>query len=597
MSRHIRNGVMAWPALLALAALGLSDTPPGAARGRPITNEIVREVDEYLTRLSGFGFSGVVLIARPEGVLLKKGYGLANDEQGFAQTPATVADIGSLAKHFTAAAVLVLEQQGKLKTSDSLSAHLPGVPDDKKAITLAQLLSHSSGLGRDFPLKDPSGPYYEEVDRDEAIRRILKMPLAGEPGKAYAYSNVGYILLAAIVERVANQPFREFLSGQLFKPAGMASTGFWGSGLPPVPNNLLARSYDDNVENGNLRKLSATTWMDLGGGEIVSTAEDLHRWWMALQGTQVLSDGAKKKMFAPNLGDYGFGCWIQKTRRGTTLIQHGGDYLGFGAQFAWFRDEGILVVTLANRSNQHFGSRHVANRIVPQILFGERPYRMFAKDEFDMPPASKSADAELAARAAGTYQLATGGRLVIESDRGRLQIGGLGQDAIDELTGATDAERRQRAMLNDAAKAVVEGASRGDTKPLAQWLRPGGPVESYAGTFRETFGDAARKNGPLQSIEVVGTAPGAYPVGVVRTMMRLNGKTGFDGLQVNWLNDRIVGLLDAPRVAALTPLRADERGGLVAWSIIWFRGVQMSLDGKDLVLRHNDRQQVARRLP
>src|SRR5262249_11979087 len=152
-------------------------------------------------------------------------------------------------------------------------------------------------------------------------------------------------------------------------------------------------------------------------------------------------------------------------------------------------------------------------------------------DEFEMPPPSNPPDAALAARAVGTYQLEGGGRLVIRSERGKLQIGALGQDATDELTCANEAERRQRAVLGHRAKAVVDGISQGDTKPLAQWLRPGGPLQAYVSSLGEELADAAKKNGALQSVEEIGTVPGAYPVGILRSILRLNGQTGSEQFQ------------------------------------------------------------------
>jgi CubicO group peptidase (beta-lactamase class C family) len=573
-----------------------------ARSGTVVDGQLGQRIDEFLSRLSGFGYSGVMLVMKDGKVVLRKGYGLANEEANIPNSPETVFDIGSLAKQFTATAILKLEMQGKLKVTDPISRYLPGVPKDKSEITIEQLLSHTSGMDGDFPLANPYGEYYEDVNRTDAIRRILEMPLVGEPGKSFAYSNVGYVLLAGIVETVGATPFREFLRTNIFAPAGMNSTGFWGSGLPPVKDSLIARCYEESKETGDPRKWSSSTWVDLGGGEIVSTVGDLYKWHVALNSNLILSPAAKQKMFTPRLNDYGYGWFIQKTPRGTTLIQHGGAYFGFGSQVSWFQDENVLMIDLSNRSNQLFGTRHVADRLVPQFIFGASEYHMYAGDEFQLPPSSTSIKPDLARRVAGTYQLSTGGKLVIEFEKGKLQIGGLGQDAVDALADSSEAELERRARLGERAKIVMEATARGEPSVLpVEWLRPGGPLEEYNKAFRSGLQEIIKEKGALRSIEIDGTVPGAYPVGVLNTVVRFKCEKGDETFQFNWVNDRLIGTSGAPALLARTPLRGGQKTSLVGWSIIWFKGFDVSFKSaggkvESVSIKHKGRTITARRI-
>ncbi len=133
----------------------------------------------------------------------------------------SVYDLGSITKQFTAAAILTLEMQGKLAVTDLASKYLDGVPADKSAITLHHLLTHSSGLESDFSPSD-----YDPVGREEYVGRALQSTLLFAPGGGYEYSNAGYSLLAAIVEKVSGQPYEIYLTERVLKPAGMRETGY-----------------------------------------------------------------------------------------------------------------------------------------------------------------------------------------------------------------------------------------------------------------------------------------------------------------------------------------------------------------------------------
>lgn len=195
-----------------------------------VRGEMGKALDEYLRRLEGFGFSGALLVAKDGEIYLSKGYGWADRERRIPVTTETVFEGASLNKQFTAAAIMKLEEQGKLRVEDSISKYFDNVPEDKKTVTLHHLLTHSAGFPNEFGRsgvdygKNPEQYYYQ--DRDTFVREILKAPLEYAPGTKAGYSNPSYSLAAAIVEKVSGQSYESFVREQLLVPAGLANTGF-----------------------------------------------------------------------------------------------------------------------------------------------------------------------------------------------------------------------------------------------------------------------------------------------------------------------------------------------------------------------------------
>lgn len=314
-------------------------------------------LDILLSTLEDRGFSGTVLVAKRGEVVLHKGYGLANRDLKRRAALDTVYDIGSITKQFTAAAILKLETLGKLKTDDLLSRHLAGVPADKAGITLHHLLTHTAAF---------DGAYGEDDDylpSDLAVRLFLRMPLLRAPGVSYSYSNPGYSLLAAVVEKASGQPYEAFLRDQLFRPAGMEQTGYI---LPRWNLDLVSHNYDAKDEgHGNTFNRNwgpdGPYWNLFGNGGILSTTGDFLKWEQALLGEKVLPAAIARRLWTPHVRDgddrhYGYGWAISKTARGTTRVGHGGgSSWGVSCQYQRFPEDGILVVAFSNTAGGNRG--------------------------------------------------------------------------------------------------------------------------------------------------------------------------------------------------------------------------------------------------
>ncbi|HRH37871.1 MAG TPA: serine hydrolase domain-containing protein [Flavobacteriales bacterium] len=333
----------------ALLLLACAQAPP--PEEAVTTDPLHDRIDSFLLRSQEAGFNGSVVVMRDGKALLDKGYGLRDREKSLPNTPATVHAIGSITKQFTAAAIMKLEEQGKLSTSDLMSKYVPNVPADKKAITLHHLLTHSAG----FP--DAIGDDYEAIDRTAFLQRAMAAPLVFAPGSDYRYTNVGYSILGAIVELVSGMGYEQFLSEQLLKPAGMMNTGYK---LPDWGNSEMAIGYaKDGTRWGTMLDHpwanDGPYWNLRCNGGILSTTHDMSTWVDALRTNKVLSAASTTKLFTPYVEEgpgsgshYGYGWALFKTPRSTRLITHNG---GNGIQFAdvlWYADEGITIVLLSN---------------------------------------------------------------------------------------------------------------------------------------------------------------------------------------------------------------------------------------------------------
>lgn len=568
------------------------------------TDPLAKQIDSYLTDLSPFGFSGAVILIKDGKVILRNGYGEADEVNHYPNTTKTVFDIGSLAKQFTAVSILILERRKQLTLTDPIDKYLDSVPSDKKSITIEQLMTHTSGLDSDFPYgQEFQEKAYEPVTREEALRRIYATELIDTPGDKYAYSNQGYILLAAIVEEVSGRPFDDFLIDELFKPAGMLNTGFRGEKLPPVDRSLIAKGYTEDGEQIDLTTLSPDAWSDKGGGQVVSTAEDIERWWYAIRDRKFLTKAQTERMFTPHKGTYGH-AWNILKRDGKTVIEHGGDYVGFGSQLAWYKDDRVVMIIVSNRTNNILGTRHVAGRISGQMIMGRPAYRMFQDGDFEFPPASAPLSAELKGQLSGTYRLTSGGLLVIRERHGHLEIGAIGQDAINAISYASDSILDNRSLLNRASLEVINGLIDHDSTALAKWLQPHKSVELWFTDLTTGWLDDFRKQHRFISAELIGTMYGGFPVGVQHTLMQLRGENAQDNFFFGWKENKIMVLMNGPDLAATTWLNRgkDTDTTLVGWNILTFKGFELAFDRASseittLRITNHGREMTATRLP
>ncbi|MDH3683585.1 MAG: beta-lactamase family protein [Acidimicrobiia bacterium] len=351
-----RRPVLALWLALAVVASGCSSGDGGPAG-----------LDDALAELRDSSFSGVVLVAS-RGDVTVEGFGNADRADTIPNGPETVFDIGSLTKQFTGAAILRLEMDGQLSTDDTLSTYLPNLTPEQQDITLHELLTHTAGL------PDALGSDYEPVARDAYLQLVVDTPLLQDPGQLYRYSNVGYSLLAAVIEVVTGDSYESYLQETLFEPAGMTSTGYV---LPDWDDRIVAVGYDGDRPAGRPHELpwadDGPYWHLRGNGGLLSTADDMYRWHEALLGNDILDDEAKAKYYGRHVTEgpgaqtyYGYGWALFPTPSDTWLVTHNGGNGIFFADFLRFLDEDLTIFVATNSAST--ADEDVAFRIADAVL-------------------------------------------------------------------------------------------------------------------------------------------------------------------------------------------------------------------------------------
>ena len=269
------------------------------SESRPVAKgQVGARANELLTRYAMYGLSGTVLIVQNDQIVFHKAFGLADIERKQPNTLATIYDAGSIAKTFTATAILQLESAGKLKTVDAISKYLGEFPADKAAITIHHLLSHTSGLkldAQDVGITPVTAP-------DEFLTKVKEAPLLSAPGEKYSYSNLGYGLLSVIIERVSGENWHAYVRKNILKPAGLLQTMLYGDTSPKLAHGYLGNDEEDLQleEPLRLERPDSYVWRkySIGAGGIFSTPGDLYKWWRALHSPKVLSFEARQKLFS-----------------------------------------------------------------------------------------------------------------------------------------------------------------------------------------------------------------------------------------------------------------------------------------------------------
>ena len=317
-----------------------------------ISPDAVSAVDAMLANMSSQSlFSGSVLISQHGHVLLSKGYGLADRAQKTPNDPQTRFAIGSNTKQFTAAAILLLEVQGKLKVTDRICAYIPQCPSAWAVITIKELLTHTSGIP-DFlnTLPDFAGYAGPPLTPLQIIAHFRDVPLEFAPGTTWKYSNSGYFLLGYIIEQVSGLSYEAFLQKNILTPLNLTDTGYNHN------SNGVAIGYMDITETPAEPEDPSLPY---AAGALYSTVEDMNRWELALTTNALLPATSRAEMFAtqvaipdapPMDAGYGYG-FVIGTDSGRPIIWHNGAISGFISIEARYPVDDVTVIILGSQEN------------------------------------------------------------------------------------------------------------------------------------------------------------------------------------------------------------------------------------------------------
>jgi CubicO group peptidase (beta-lactamase class C family) len=311
---------------------------------------VATRVDDYIrAEMRAQQIPGVSLaVIRNGEIVLAKGYGLANLEHQVPVKPETIFQSGSMGKQFTATAVMMLVEEGKLSLDDKLIKFFPDGPEAWRNITVRHLLTHTSGMSDypdDFDLR-------RDYTEDEMVQRIKAIPLAFQPGEKWSYSNLAYVTLGVLIHKVSGKFYGDFLQERVFKPLGM-STARVISEADIVPNRAAGyRLVNGELKNQNWVSPTLNTTAD---GALYLTVYDMAKWDAALYTDKLLKRSSLEQMWTPvKLNDgktfpYGFG-WALGNVHGHRLIEHGGSWQGFKSQISRYVDDKLTVVVFANQA-------------------------------------------------------------------------------------------------------------------------------------------------------------------------------------------------------------------------------------------------------
>jgi CubicO group peptidase (beta-lactamase class C family) len=329
----------------------------------PARADLAGDIDQYLKAFAvGNNFTGIVLVQKGQSVIFEKPYGMANYELRVPNSVQTRFHIASLTKMFTAAAILLLEEEGKLRTSDSVAKFLPTYPHGAN-VTLEQLLTHTAGLPNAVFAPGERRIHYTA---EQLVALVKDKPLDFPPGTKTQYSNSNYNLLAYIIEVVSGQSYGEFLRRRVLAPLHMPDTED-----DDDASRLIANRATGTIPAG-LTNFANAPWVDWssthGSGSLVSTARDLARFIRAEFTGEILSRQSLQKVTAKRSGfPYG---WSQTTEEGRVIFAVGGRSPGFVSAVQYYPAEDITVIVLTN-SYSSMAQDPIATDVA-NIVFGKR---------------------------------------------------------------------------------------------------------------------------------------------------------------------------------------------------------------------------------
>ena len=358
-------------------------------------------------------FMGDVLVAEDWRVVLDKSYGFANVEWQVPNTAESKFRLGSITKQFTAASILLLEQQGKLSTDDLVKKYMPDAPPTWDNITIYEVLTHTSGIPSFTSFSDYHANEVKPYTPEQLVAWFKDKPLEFQPGTAWRYSNSGYVLLGYLIEKISGKSYAQFVRENIFDPLGMKDTGY-DSFSKVIPHRATGYTNGSSgLQNAPYIDMS----IPLSAGALYSTTHDLLKWEQALFGGKLLNPAELKKMTTAFKQDYACGLMVRKGPGGHPVILHGGGIEGFNTALAYYPDNKLTIVALSNLNGG--APDEIANKL-GMTAYGEKVVLNTERKEI-------AVDLAVLAEYVGTYKLAPNFDLAITLEGTQLMAQATGQ--------------------------------------------------------------------------------------------------------------------------------------------------------------------------
>ncbi|MCP3916969.1 MAG: beta-lactamase family protein [bacterium] len=533
-------------------------------------------VDEYMARLERLDFHGLVLVGQGERVLIERGLGMLDREAGTKMPIDAVFTTGSVTKQFTGAACALLASEGRLALDDPLAKWFDDVPEDKAAITIHELLTHTARL--------PGAVGDDEADTPHAefLRRVWSSQRMETSG--FSYSNVGYTLAALIVEKASGQPYEAFCREHLWEPAGMQRTGYV---LPRYTTGELAVGYQDGERWGtvveNAFGSGQPTRHLFGNGGVHSTLRDMLAWHRALLGTEVLNAEAKTQLFAPRVElapgrHYAYGWDVGTSARGTRYTYHNGGNGWFSFDYMRYTDDDVVVIVAS--SDPAFPAPLVTPGITRLLFTG---------GEIPAPPVVREQAADRAGHV-GRY-VGEGGAAVEVGVDGNALVLAANPAAAAFTRGATSDPRITRA--NQSTERILDAALKGDFAPWAHAVEEPNvdEVRQRAGGF---LAQMESSHGPRKGYAIFASA---RKPSVVEVVVQFEHQNGQAAVLFGWAGDSLE-IIRPTEADAGSKLRCFPLGegvyttfalrGARTVRATFADGLTLASEGRELTLRRAD---------
>lgn len=447
---------------------GVTAFPQSKPHATPADNAVSNKVDEVFAQFEKPDSPGCSMAAIKDGrVVYKRGYGMSNIEDNVHLSPSSILHVASISKQFTAMAIVLLSQQGKLSLDEDVRKYVPEVPDFGERITIRHLIHHTSGLRDQWSLLELAGWREDDVITESDVLGLVarQKALNFKPGAEHLYSNTGYTLMAVIVKRVSGKSLREFAELNIFKPLGMISTHFHDDHSMIVKGRTSA--YQPR-KTGGLR-ISIPVFDTYGATSLFTTVEDLAKWDQNFVDKKIGGEAGINQMLTTgtlNSGEplkYAFGLSIGEYR-GLKTVGHGGADAGYRADFLRFPEQRFSVVCLCNLSTSNPGTltRKIADIYLADFFKVPAP----SPAGLSSTGAYKATEQELQ-RKAGLYRdPLTNGTLKLEFKDGKLMA------AVGPGFPLTPMSATEFSVVGVPVKVTFEIAADGSTKKMI--VREGG---------------------------------------------------------------------------------------------------------------------------